>query len=134
MDNKTVIAQKMYSNVLCLLEEGKSPDVIYACIVDSLGYTEDYQRRAFASFYGQTLLSYLKKIELVNAYEVWLNSGGYDLSTRTKVNNIKEFKRKFTRVFGVTPEYVRDNGIDITKYVEELNKSIEQSSWLKDLS
>ena len=134
MNSKTVIAQKMYNKVINLLGEGKSPDTIYTYIVDSLGYTEDYQRRAFASCYGQTLLSYLKKIELVNAYYKWLENGADNLSTRTKVNNIKEFKRKFCRVFNITPEYARDNNIDISKYVEELNASIEQSSWIKDIS
>ncbi|MCR5227308.1 MAG: hypothetical protein K6E27_08865 [Eubacterium sp.] len=134
MDNKTKIAQKMYKNVLVMLEEGHSPNYIYKNIVDSLGYTEDYQRRAFASCYGQTFLCYLKKIELVNAYEKWLKNGAKDLSTRTKVNNIKEFKRKFCKAFNITPEYARDNKIDIFKYVEELNESLEQAAWIEKLS
>ncbi|XME04313.1 hypothetical protein QYZ88_009090 [Lachnospiraceae bacterium C1.1] len=99
--DKYVYLKKNVSEILFLLEE-------------EFNYSIERLDTLFISKYKTTLISYIKRKRLLCAYEYWVNNGCFPLTERISVFNIKQFKSKFNRSFGCSPENAKKENYDLT--------------------
>ncbi len=136
MNSKNQIAIKINNQINNLINTGYSPDNIYRIIIDSLGYDECYINNAYSTRYGETLKKRIHSQKLIDGYNEWIRKGAFPLKTRTTINCIKKFKTKFISTFKISPEYARNNNIDLTDFIvdEELIQYLTKCKQIKSFS
>ena len=127
-------AEEIYNKTIILVNEGKDILEVYPHIESEFGYSIDYVDTLFIRRYKMTFRSFVKNAVLIRAFEYWKKHGCPNLTTRTKICNICNFKKKFIRAFDTTPEEANETDMDMAFYLpnNELSKLLDESPIIKD--
>ncbi|AOZ97889.1 hypothetical protein [Butyrivibrio hungatei] len=124
MEPASFIANDIFATINGAVVEGNTASKILIILEKKYHYSLEHMDDLFCREYKISIKSYIKIKQLQCAYEIWVNNGCESLTEAGEYHQIKEFKKKFRKAFGKSPEEAYSGNEDLNIYMPGAIKDV----------